>query len=85
MTIQELRQHQILVQDPEIDRTEYDAVMGRLREFFWEDVWAGDDDIPKKTIVFDDDDGEWMSLHNTYSYIPALTFDQFMNLEIETE
>ena len=81
MSIAELRQHQILVQDPEIDRAEYDAVMQRLREL-GERVFLSDHVTPLNTVFFDYEDGDWMSLSDCDD-VPALTFQQFMDLKIE--
>lgn len=81
MTIQELRRHQIVVQDPAIDRAEYDAVMKRLREF-WEGVMKNDWVLPEKTIIFSSRDSEWWSC-DIARFRPPLTFSEFMNLQIE--
>lgn len=81
MTIQELRKHQILVQDPEIDRSQYDAVMQRLREL-GEEVYHGDHTDPSRFIRFYEIDSDWFS-EGFPNYAHPLTFDQFMNLQIE--
>lgn len=85
MTIQELRQHQILGQDPEINRTQYDAVMNRLREL-GEELYQEDFLTPLNLVKCSDDSQVWLSVRNNGPYYwPTLAFDQFMNLEIETE
>lgn len=84
MTIQELRQHQILVQDPEIDRTQYDEVVAKLREHE-ESMWEADE--KDKCMFFncytEDQYGDYLWYSFGPSEKPRLTFDQFMSLQVE--
>ena len=82
MTIAELRQHQILVQDPVSIWPKYARLLARLK--YLDEPYSGmGAETPQELVRYSEKHNEWQPSNVAAKDMPTIPFDQFMNLQIE--